>query len=96
MIQQDVIQTTSFQVSYDESLLPNYQIYGAYFDGKHIYTVTPLYLSFTPEDRALSLQVSTDKESYRPGEKAKITVAVKDAKGEPTAAHILLLSLIHI
>ncbi len=90
MIQQDVIQTTSFQVSYDESLLPNYQIYGAYFDGKHIYTVTPLYLSFTPEDRALSLQVSTDKESYRPGEKAKITVAVKDAKGEPTAAHILL------
>src|SRR6185436_1480753 len=40
--------------------------------------------------RRLSVSVTTDHESYRPGEKVTATVEVKDGAGKPVAGEIAL------
>jgi len=80
----------SFDLVYDKSYIPNCQIVGAYFDGKHIYAVTPLYIDFDPAERALDIAVTPDKDSYKPGDNVSLDLEVKDQSGNPVAATVLI------
>jgi uncharacterized protein YfaS (alpha-2-macroglobulin family) len=39
---------------------------------------------------ALQVEISTDKQEYAPGEKAQVTITVKDAQGKPARAEVSL------
>jgi len=43
-----------------------------------------------PKHGLLSVQLSTDKAEYKPGEKGKVRVSVRDAAGKPAAAQLAL------
>ena len=82
------------RLAFDESLVPNYYIAGAWFDGKHVYNIENQQMSFDPGARELGVSVQTDKERYAPGESAKITVSAAYPDGKPAAGAAVSLSLV--
>lgn len=77
--------------------IPCVRVSGAYFDGKHVYTIynyDGYSLKFDPEEREYTVSVGSDKDSYKPGEKATITVRAVDKDGEPAANADVSLSVV--
>lgn len=64
-----------------EEKLPNFTFCGAYFDGTRIYPIKPFSMDVDPESRALSLQILPEREDYRPGETAEVTLRLTDENG---------------
>lgn len=58
--------------------IPSVQITGAYFDGRKVFTIENFSAYFDHTDKTLQLDVSSDRETYRPGEEASITVKVSE------------------
>lgn len=48
------------------------------------------YFTVKPENRALKTIIKTDKEEYRPGDTARITVKTEDEAGNPIAAEVAI------
>lgn len=69
-----------------KAYLPQIFFAGAYFDGRHIFSIDPLEVTYNFEEKTLKLDLATDKETYGPGEKAKVILTVTDAQGKPAAA----------
>lgn len=63
-------------LTFGKEYIPSVRITGAYFDGRKVFPITTLYADFDYEDKTLQVDISSDKENYRPGEKAVITVKV--------------------
>ena len=72
--------TPKVMIPFTEERVPNYVLGGAYFDGKHVYSISEQYMYFNPEQRALRVDVQSDSKQYTPGGKAKVEVKVTDAK----------------
>lgn len=68
-----------------EEYLPNVYFAGAYFDGRHVYPIDPHNVSYDYSARELTLTVTPDREAYRPGDTAEITLAAADAAGNPVS-----------
>ena len=68
-----------------EEYLPNVYFAGAYFDGRHVYPIDPHNVSYDYSGKELSLTVTSDREAYRPGDTAEITLAAADAAGNPVS-----------
>lgn len=77
------------EVKMTKELIPNCIVSGAFFDGKTIYKIGNANLSFNSEDRELNIDIKTDKETYRPGEKVKAVAKVTDINGEPVQCNFL-------
>ena len=75
---------------FSEEQVPNFYIYGAYFDGKHVFPISPSSCYFDSAGRELQLTVQTDKEQYRPGETVEATVKVTRRDGTPVVAPLVL------
>lgn len=80
-------------LNYDNALIPNYTLSGAYFDGRHIYTVDTLWMNYDPKDRALKIDIKPDKEQYLPGEEATLALTVTYPDGTPAKDTPVQLSL---
>jgi hypothetical protein len=79
----------SYRFSYAERDVPNVEIRGVMFTGTtYIERLTGV--RFDQEDRELSLSVSADKPSYRPGDTVNLDVSVKDPDGNGRPAKVNL------
>lgn len=85
---------TSFGYSPSLDCLPNCITQGAYFDGRHVYPVSYKYLYFEPEERNITLSVTTDDETYDAGETVYMTVNAKDMDGKPVSGATVMLSVV--
>ncbi len=91
---------TSFSHVFTNAYVPNVYISGAYFDGRHIFTVHDsgdwgeVGLNLDPEDRKLNLDVVSDKDSYSPADTAEITVGVTDVNGKAVSGAAVSLSTV--
>lgn len=65
-------------------------VVAAYFDGKRVYPVTNCYVTMDMDSMELTLETTTDKETYFPGDQATVTVKVSDKNGNPVAASLCL------
>ncbi len=84
-----------FELSFQEALVPNFVLAGAYFDGRYVYEVAHNYLSFNPENRELDIQVAADREKYAPGDTARLDITVTEKRdGSPAANAAVSLSLV--
>ncbi|MCL4818184.1 MAG: Ig-like domain-containing protein [Vicinamibacteria bacterium] len=58
--------------------------------GKPAFRVGLVALQVDDGSKRLDVKVATDREEYRPGAKATVSVAVKDAEGKPAASEVTL------
>lgn len=85
----------NFSHIFTNDFLPNVRLSGAYFDGRHVFDVYDYSgLRFEPEERNLTLNVSSDKESYSPADTAEITVSVADMSGAAVSGAAVSLSTV--
>ena len=69
---------------------PGVFIIGVRFTGTTYAPKAAAWANFDPAERALKVQVTADRERYRPGESATLSVRTTDAAGHPVAASVVL------
>ena len=80
-----------YEFTFDGSILPNLSVYGIWFDGReYIEHYYPYFVSVDRGSRALQLEVTPDKPSYRPGETAKLGLKLTGPDGEPVQGTVNL------
>ena len=62
---------------------PQVAIYGAYFDGKHIYSLGREYLAYNHKDSLLSIDIKSEQDQYQNGEEVALHLKVTDKNGDP-------------
>jgi len=89
-----VIDALSFSHTFSKEDIPNICVYGAYFDGKHIYPVRYCSLIYDPEEMKLQVDTESDKQKYLPGDQAHIDIRVTDRDGKPVAGAAVCVSIV--
>ncbi len=70
-------------ITFKKEYAPDICIYGAYFDGTHIYSLGFEYLYYDQSNAALTVQMEKDQLQYRPGDEVQLTFSVTDPQGQP-------------
>lgn len=73
-------------VTFTAEMIPNASLFGAYFDGRHIYAVQEYRLFYDTSERALQVQIETDQDSFEPGETVTGRILITDEQGQPVQA----------
>jgi len=79
----------TYRFSYGEADIPNVEVRGVMYTGK-TYIERTTGFSYDTEERKLSISVSADKDSYRPGDTVNLGVSVEDAQGNGEQAKVNL------
>ena len=83
-----VTENTGFQTSFKEDYIPNVMLNCVYVKNGYIYQVGADLLMYDRSERELKLDISTDKEEYRPGEEVKLKINATDENNIPCVADI--------
>ncbi|MCL2300293.1 MAG: hypothetical protein FWC27_09145, partial [Firmicutes bacterium] len=79
------------EFTFDGKVLPNINVYGVLFDGReYVEHWYPYSVSIDTDSRALRLEVTPDKDSYRPGETAKLKLRLTGPDGNPVQGTVNL------
>lgn len=93
-ITQTVYDTVSFGYVPSLSCLPNARFSGAYFDGRHVFSIYGGNMKFNPGERNIALEVTTDRETYNAGESVRLSVRALDENGRPVSGAAVSLSVV--
>lgn len=85
---------TSFSHIMGKEYIPDVYVSGAYFDGKHVYPISPALYSFYPKEREIKFNIETDKDKYAPAENVNINIHAADINGNPLQNASVSLSLV--
>jgi alpha-2-macroglobulin len=66
--------------------VPNIFVEAVYFDGTTFKKTNSNLIGFKIDDKKLTIELSTDKQNYEPGEKVQLKVTTKDKNGNPVSA----------
>lgn len=91
-----IFTNSSFEYTMTRECIPTVNVCGAYFDGRHIYPVHESWMNFNydPSERRINLEVSSDKETYLPGDTVSITISARYEDGSPASGASMLLSVV--
>lgn len=89
-----VVQGAEFQLPYDERYLPDYRLFGAYFDGKRVYALSSTILCYSPEQRELAIDIQPGQERYDPGASADVRFKVTEKSSGAPAANAKLVAAV--
>ena len=84
IINTDIYSPDSIQFDFTEKLCPDAFVAGAYFDGTGIYPITFKWIC--ENKRELSFELTTDKQSYLPGDTVTLNIMAKDSNAQPVKA----------
>lgn len=79
-----------YSLTFEEGFIPNTNVGAVYFDGRYYNEVGSRLIGFDYSGRELQVTVTTDKESYAPGDRVVFGVEVKDNEGRPVGAEVNL------
>ncbi|NLT94465.1 MAG: alpha-2-macroglobulin [Clostridia bacterium] len=82
--------TATFTDVFTQEQIPNYWVKGVYFDGRYYYQTAEQPVCFDEEEKALKIEITTDKEEYRPGDTVKVDLTVKNSENKPVRATVNL------
>ena len=88
-LEKNVVTDGEINLPFDERLLPDFTICGAYFDGKHIYLVNSPWFFYDSSQRELDVTVTSDKQIYLPGEEVTLSIKVQDKEGKGVSSNIV-------
>lgn len=94
LIDEKVYTSTEFSYKTDLDNIPSFRYDGAYFDGRHVYPISGSLIAFNPEERNITLDISTDKETYDAGDTVKLTVTAKNTDGSLVNGAAVSLSVV--
>ena len=78
--------TARYSLTFNQNYAPDVLVYGAYFDGKHIYSLGYERIEFDIQNAKLSIGMEKGQEIYRPGDTVELVLTVKDQEGNPVSA----------
>lgn len=73
--------------------IPNVGVWAGWFAGGRFHNTYPQNLSFNANSRRLTITVTKDKQTYKPGDTVKLDIKVKDKSGNPVKAEVNLSAL---
>ncbi|NLL05618.1 MAG: alpha-2-macroglobulin [Clostridiaceae bacterium] len=79
--------TSSYSFSFNEKDIPNTTVYAVYFNGK-TYVSRSYNASYDAQEKNLTIEASTDKDFYKPGDNFTINLDVKDLNGNPVKSTV--------
>ena len=82
--------SNSLNFTFDEKHLPNVTVQAVHFNGHVYYSGWQMQrrLVFNLESRQMGISITTDRDGYRPGDMATVTVQTTDAHGNPKPAAV--------
>ncbi|MCL2698098.1 MAG: Ig-like domain-containing protein [Oscillospiraceae bacterium] len=84
----------AFSHTMTDEYIPNVYISGAYFDGRHVFPLAVNQYFFDSSEREIIIEVTTDKDKYRPAEPASVTVTARDLQGRTVPGARVSLSAV--
>lgn len=78
----------SYSFNYDESLIPNMYVKAVCFDGTNLHDIDMRRYLYDSSEKQLDINVSADKDSYKPGDTVKLSFDVKGSDGKPRSSEI--------
>lgn len=78
----------NYDDTFQEKYIPNASVVGVWFSGTRFHDSWPINLSFDSNERRLNITLKSDKNRYKPGEEAKLSVEVKDLTGRSKSAEV--------
>lgn len=96
LITSEIVTESVFDHVMTAKYIPNVNVLGAYFDGRHVYPIIEGWegISFDPAEREITIDIKADKEKYAPGDTAKIKITAKDINGKPVDSAAVSLSVV--
>jgi hypothetical protein len=85
-----VTATPSFSGTFSAADAPGIFIIGVHFTGSTYEPKAAAWATFDTQQRSLTVELSSDRPSYRPGDTVTVTVRTKDANGRPAPATVTL------
>ena len=85
--------TPRFSLTFKKEFAPDVAVYGAYFDGKHVYSLGYEQLNYDLSNAQLNISMEADTAQYQPGDEVTLRFKVTDQQGEPVSA-VLNLSVL--
>ncbi|NLP44980.1 MAG: alpha-2-macroglobulin [Peptococcaceae bacterium] len=85
---------SEYSFVFEQKHIPNYTVYGVYFDGRSFQETSPLIIPFAQETKELNVQVNSAKSVYRPGEEVNLQLKVTDVEGRPVPGAQVNLNLV--
>lgn len=82
-----------YTLQFKKEYAPDILVYGAYFDGKHVYTLGYEYLQYEQDHSKLNIEMQKNKLQYRPGDEVTLHFRVTDVQNKPVTA-LLNLSVL--
>lgn len=80
----------SFSLEVGQQHANSVLVVAAYFDGRDVHAVSNAYVRTKNESMALTVEASTDKEAYRPGEQVTVKAKVTDRNGRPVSGELVV------
>lgn len=85
-----VTTSNNVKVTMSKELIPNCLVNGAVFDGKRLQEINTQYLTYDTNEKKLDIEISTDKDVYKPGDTVKVNFLVKDNLGSPVKTEMVV------
>ena len=82
--------TPELTTTFEEKLIPNFWVRGVYFDGRYYHEAYDFQVNYDKSEKALKINVKTDKSEYKPKDTVKANVEVTDGRGKPVKATVNL------
>jgi len=81
-------QDGAYRMQFAEKDIPNVNLAAVYFDGHYYVESAARYISVDPADKAVKVNIKTDKERYAPGETVNMSVDMTDKDGKPLSGTV--------
>lgn len=85
-----VTTSNNVKVTMAKELVPNCLVNGAVFDGKRLQEIGTRYLAYDTSEKKLDIEISTDKDVYKPGDTVQVNILVKDNVGAPVKTEMVV------
>ncbi len=82
----DISESGIAEFVFDQKCSPDVTLFGAYFDGTSLRTITPHNISADLADKKIDVAITSDKEQYAPGETVTLDIITTDHDGTPISA----------
>ncbi|MBI4235105.1 Ig-like domain-containing protein [Candidatus Peregrinibacteria bacterium] len=88
--QYEIISKPVYDFSFKNEDVPNVNVGAVMFDGQKYVSAYDVPIYYDSDLKSLNIEIESDKESYEPGEKAKLDIKVTDKDGDGVFANVNL------